>query len=383
MKVKWFVGALVFFMFVNVCKAQLTLIPADTSYDFSHINLILTNQNPYPAEPGKNVNIEVEIQNNGYKNVNDLVVEIYPKEPFTLLPGENKTKTIKRISGKDSVKTSYNLRVSDSAVSGEYEIEFRFYSDSEYISRKININVQGEPKLILKNLTVFPEKIEPGTEVRILALIKNIGTGTAKMTELKFSSDSGVFIPLLSGGYAYIGDITPGEEKTGILEITVDSDAEYKNYKAEITATYKDENSETKEQVFTAGIPVKGVVKLNIVSQEINKERGVIRIEVANKGTADAKSLEAKLVLNRMLVGVDYTSQLKSTKKTVFDFPFATGTGYLVINYTEPDLKESGIVKEISVSSVSSDYSYMNVVWVVIVLVVIFVAWKFSKRVKR
>jgi hypothetical protein len=91
------------------------------------LDTVLITQSPYPVDPGENVNIEVEIQNTGYTEASDIVVEIIVNDPFRLLPGEDVKKTFANIPGKGSVKASYNLRVNESALTGDYEIEFNMY----------------------------------------------------------------------------------------------------------------------------------------------------------------------------------------------------------------------------------------------------------------
>ena len=88
----------------------------------SVLDIVLTNQNPYPAEPGKNLDVEIEIQNIGNTDAVGRAVEIMAEEPFTLLPGEQKVKSFDRIGAVGSVKTSYRLYVNDSTMSLYYTI---------------------------------------------------------------------------------------------------------------------------------------------------------------------------------------------------------------------------------------------------------------------
>jgi len=93
----------------------------------SDLTVVLTSQNPLPVEPGNNVEIEVQIQNNGLKEATNTIIEIVPKSPFTLLPGYDKVKTYNLIPAQGSVSKSYKLKVDDSVITESYNMEFRMY----------------------------------------------------------------------------------------------------------------------------------------------------------------------------------------------------------------------------------------------------------------
>ena len=308
------------------------------------INILLTKQTPYPAEPGKNVNIEIEVQNTGFADANSIVVEIVPAAPFALLPGSERTTTFAKITASSSVKIDYDLKVSDNAESNQYDLELRIYyanNPSNYLSQKVQINVQGQPDFIIDSTFTNPQNIEPGGNVDVFVKFKNVGTGTASNAQATFSSTSGVLIPVLSKGSAYLGDIGPDGDATADIQLSIDSTAGQQTYPATLTLTYDDETGAAKQEVFSLGIPVNGIIKIEVINIQANFDRNVIQIDIANKGTADANSLEGTLVMNNQTIGVDYTSQLKATKKTTLEFPLgAEGQATLVLSYTSTNLQQ-------------------------------------------
>ena len=100
MKYPILVFLVVFFAFATLVNSQIAA---------PHIEIELVNQNPYPAEPGKNVNVEVDIKNTGLGDATDIVVELVSKAPFTLLPGEEAIKGFSRITSKGSAKALTTL----------------------------------------------------------------------------------------------------------------------------------------------------------------------------------------------------------------------------------------------------------------------------------
>jgi len=354
-------------------------------------NVILTNQNPYPAEPGKNVNVEVEVQNTGLGDANNLVVEIAPADPFMLLPGTERTKTYTKISASSSVKVSYDLKVDESAISNPYELEFRvYYADNptSYLSKKVVVNVQGQADFIIESTWTDPQNIEPGGRVKVYAKVKNVGTGPANQVQASLNSTSGLLIPVLSSGSVYLGDVKPNQDMVVEIELAVDSTAEQKTYPATLALAYKDETGALIQESFSLGIPVVGVINLEIIKIEANFERNILQIEIANKGTADANSLEAKLLVDNKTVGVDYTSQIKATKKTTLEFPLvAEGPGKLVLSYTTTDLKQNQVEKDLSITYENPNQgSPINTLIIIVVVAVIaYFVWRrfFRKKKKK
>lgn len=353
------------------------------------LDTVLISQNPYPVQPGENVNIEVEIQNSGYSEASDIVVEIVADDPFRLLPGEDVKKTFAQIPGKDFVKTSYNLHVNESAITGDYEIEFNMYSSetpSTYITGTVLINVQGEAELILDSLETVPSKIEPGISAGLVVKIKNIGTGSANRLNLKLNSSYDELTPVLAKGSVYVGDLAPDQIKTAELELSISSLAEHKTYTLTLTAEYRDESNTATEKEFSIGIPVTGSVLLEIIKIEPNYDRNTLKIEVANKGTTEAKSLEAKLVIGNETIDIDYISTLKANKKTTFDFPLVLqGSGQLVLNYIGPGIEKNQIAEDVVLNfeaPSSGDTVTTFVVAVIIIIIIYFLYRKFLRKKK-
>jgi hypothetical protein len=315
----------------------------------SDIDMVLIDQVPYPAEPGANVDIEVNLQNNGYGEASNVAVEIITTSPFSMVKGD-RVKTYPKIGARSTVKLTYTLLVDDSALAGDYDLKFKLYNPvtpESYELKEIEITVLGETKLVVGSVETTPEILEPGGRAIIHVTISNVGTGDARYLEVKMNASSDDLVPVLSGGTVYVGDLESGESKTVDLHFNIDPDADQNTYLSTLTITYKDENNEESTDTFTIGIPVEGTVTFEIVSIEPEYSTDTLEIEVANKGTGDAQSVEARLVVNGKTLGIDYLSQLKATKKTTLEFPLAlSGNAELVISYVEPGLAEKTITKD-------------------------------------
>lgn len=375
----------VIFTTLAVCLLQ----PVNGQTGMAVLDISLVSQNPYPAEPGADVSIEIEIENIGYADAKNMVVELIPKDPFRLLPGEEAKKTITQIGPQSSVKKTYDLHVDTEAISSDYKLDFNIYSaqnPAAYSTKSVTVSVQGNPKLVIESVETEPDDIEPGGSVNLKFKIKNIGSGTARHLQAKINSTSAYLVPILSGGLVYIGDLDPGETKEASTKLSIDSLAEYKTYTITLTLEYKDESNNPASDTFDVGIPVTGSIRLDIINIEPNYNRMALDIEVANKGTTDAKSLEAKFVIGNQTIGVDYLSQLKATKKTTFSFPLVSkGQGELIINYVGPGLEQNQVSKLVTLDfqPPSGNGTLSLTIGVIIILIIIYFIWRRFFRKKR
>jgi hypothetical protein len=348
------------------------------------LGLVLTTQTPYPAEPGSTVNMEVELQNKG-TTAKDMTLEMVVKSPFSLLPGEERSKTFTSIPSGSSVKTSYNIFVATDAVTNTYKVEFKIYEGNQrttYITRNVNIYVRGTPELVLES-TETSDGLEPGGETTLSATIKNIGTGTARHLRMEFASTDEL-IPVLSGGDVYLGDLEAGKSDTAALLISIDGSAEQKTYTSTLTASYMDESNEEQTKEFELGLPVRGTIFLDVIKTEPDYARNKLKVEVANKGTVEAKSVEAKLTVGGKLVDVEYVSSIKANKKATFTFPLvAKGEGTLDINYIGPGLEKNVVVKDVILNFDVPTGDATGTYAVVLVIIVVVGYWFWRRRKKK
>jgi hypothetical protein len=357
-----------------------------------NLHVVLTKQNPYPVEPGQVVSIEVSLQNSGYGEAQNIVLEINPKSPFTLLPGEEKTKTFSRVPALDHVTASYKLYVDNSAVSDNYEMEFTSYrSGSDVkITNKVTVQVQGKPKLVLEKVETDPFDIEPGNTVKITATIKNVGTGSTSSMEAAFVSNTTLLVPVLSGGLYYVGTLNAGEEKDATFTMSVDNSAEYKTYPNTLMLSYNDESGAQVSDSFYVGVPIRGNPIIDILSAKIDGSD--FKVDIENIGTANAKALKILLVQGGKTADSAIANELRPSKsKTIRFTGFEYGQATVNISYLDESNKffsaeyPVSIVQSSAGSNQGGEAGLSPLVPVLIVVVVLesYYVWRLRKRAKK
>jgi len=326
---------------------------------------------PYPLEPGDSFVLSLEILNNGTKKAENVVIELESVYPFTLL--EESKKEIKNIYEGDTRIIDYKLLVDSSAISATYELPLYLTYGTYYkITKHVEIRVQGSPDF--KLLNIESETISPGDMEDIVVQIQNVGTGKAKRTTATLSSSSDYVKPVLSGGNVYIGNVNANEKINITFNILASSDSEYGVYTGTVNLTYEDESGNELEKKFDIGILISGVPKFQIIKTEVKRDEGELDVEISNIGTAEAKAITGKLMINDKISDVDYVTSVKIDKRTTLKFILpGSARGELELSYEGPDNKEYTQTETIVWSMAISIPMW---VWIIVILIIVYVFWK-------
>ncbi len=105
--------------------------------DSKAITISLVNQDPDPSIAGNIVEIRLGVENVGGKAAENLIIELEPEYPFTMVPGEEaiqKIGTMKAYqTGSDMKIVKFKLRVDRDATAGGYELKIKEYEEGKTI----------------------------------------------------------------------------------------------------------------------------------------------------------------------------------------------------------------------------------------------------------
>lgn len=359
----------------------------------ANLDLVLSSQSPYPVEPGATVDVEVALQNTGLENAQNIVLVIEPNEPFSLKEGETESKSFNLVGASSSVKASYQLHVSKTAVSGDYDLNFRYYtkghSEISFV-KSISVTVQGTPKFVLRKVETEPSRIEPGESFQLKALIENVGTGGTYYLQATANSSSTYILPVLSGGMDYIGELGPGEIKEAVFEMSVDTNAEYKTYPGTLSLSYKDDTNTMGSTDFNLGFPVIGVPVIEVLSTKL--DNGDFKVDIENIGSGTAKAVKTSFIQDSELKDVTVTNELRPSKHKTLRFEgYRYGQAIINITYLD-EINEFHVVEtpvtinqksSSSEDSGSGQYDALIPVLLIIVLLESYYIWRIRKRMKK
>jgi hypothetical protein len=344
------------------------LVNAQNSPEITVINAYT---NPYPAEPGKSVDVSLQVSNIGMAEAKNIVIEVEPTDMIKLL--EDPKREISSLSVGNSRIVNYKMFIDSSAISANYQLTvYVSYGNFNRISYKVQINVQGKPNF--KIMKVDTGTINPGNKAEISVDIQNVGSGKAKRTNAEFSSTSTYIKPILAGGNVYIGDINSGEKKNIKFNILTSPDSEYDVYTGKLNLTYEDESGNTLAKSFDIGILISGEPKFEIIKTEVKKDTQELSVEIANKGSAEARGITANLLINNKTFDVDYVTNVNIDKRATLKFILPNvNRADLQLTYNSPDNQE---FTQTDTIVWGTTYTFPTWIIVVVILVVLYVLWK-------
>lgn len=296
-----------------VFAAGIALAAVNTQYFGKAPNLIIsiTMQDPDPVEPGKEVEVSFKIENNG-TTASNVIFEILPEYPFSLVSGESASRSIGTIGtsqdGKQSVIVRYKVKVAQDAADGNHEIKVRYKSegfDTWVIIEKLNIKVQSHDAIIaVDKFVAEPSVVAPGSKTKLTILLKNYAASLLKDVKIvldlgKSGDDATPFSPLGSANEKVLSYIEPQSSKSIEFELIVDPDAASKSYKIPISIRYSDalNKNYSKSNIITVIVGGEPDVYVGIDSTNIYKagSAGEVTVKIVNKGLPNMKFVNVKL----------------------------------------------------------------------------------------
>ncbi|HLC64519.1 MAG TPA: COG1361 S-layer family protein [Candidatus Nanoarchaeia archaeon] len=279
-----------------------TTVPS-TSYK---INISLVNQEPDPVEPGGIVEVRFKVENAGADKANNILVELLPKYPFSILPGDSAQRSIGSLQarqvGENGVIVKYKLKVDESAVEGENDLTLRYKIDSGgWITPKdFSIAIRTfDSILYVVDVDSVPRAISPGGVGKITIKYKNLADSLIRNVKTKIDLSSVPFAPVQSSNVKVIEEIPALSSAEVEFSVMAEAGAQSKAYKIPLELSYNDELNTRYATNDTIGLVIGGVPELaiNIEESEIVRSgtSGKIVIKFVNRGPVDIKFMNIRL----------------------------------------------------------------------------------------
>ncbi len=270
--------------------------------NFANLNASALKYTPYPAEPGKYVQVWIDVTNAATEQADNVVVELMPSYPFYIDAGENSTRSFSKIAPFQNLVVSYKIRIDANAVEGWNDLRIKLKTDtgSKDFTAKIFV-VTGDALVAVDNVSSDPREIPPGGTGKVTISLKNTANSVLKDVSVKLDlASSGIpFSPMGSATEKKIYIMNSLEEKNVAFDVITDPDADAKPYKIPLTIKYHDDvgTNYTKSDVITLIVGSKPEIATGIESSTILSpgDRGSINVNVVNKGLTKIKFLTVSI----------------------------------------------------------------------------------------
>lgn len=320
-------------MILILCSTAL----AQTSPGFSDFNVVSTIYEPYPAEPGKYIDLYIKAENRGTKSATDTAFELLPKYPFTIESAGDALKNYGTLDPFQPVLLKYRVRVDKDAVSGNNKIDLRYRTGSSGTWYSVSFDIFVKPKdtvLSIEKVESIPSEIPAGGKAIVRFTLKNLAKTRIKDISLKLdmSGTTLPFAPTDSTTEKRIELLDPEEEKSILFNIISDASGEPKIYKIPITLSYSDEagTSYTKQDII--GLAISSEPQLAVYMETSDSftagTTGSVVFSVSNTGPTQAKFVTIVLLPSEdyEIIGSDrsYIGNLDSDDFDTAEFKIST-----------------------------------------------------------
>jgi len=308
------------------------------------LTLDLLNQDPDPVKPGEVLEIRLSIQNTGYEDLENCVIEIKPEYPFKALTGETLVKNVgtlgKRYEDTRQKVVKFKLGLENNVNEGKYPLKVYIYTTKDNsrltLTKEFDIEIDSESNAEIEYISV--EKMVPGQKTNLVFGIKNVGNSPLKNAMFSWDCTNDVILPVGSSNVKHINLIDIGDTANVSFEVLTNVNTKPGLYKLDMVLTYDDieelqtiteagtvENQKRKEIKSKAGIYIGGTTDFDIAFME-RSPTGDYTFTVSNIGNNAANSVKISIPLQANWTVADGSSNsvvlgnLQKGDNTIADF---------------------------------------------------------------
>lgn len=330
------------------------------------LSIELLNQDPDPVKPGEILEISLAIENTGYKDIEDCVLEVKPEYPFKALTGEKLVENIgtlgKRSEDDRRKVVKFKLGIENDVNEGKYPLEVQLYTtgneDKATLTRELTIEIDSESNAEIEHISV--EKLIPGEKTNLVFGIKNVGNSPLKNAMFSWECTNDLILPVGSSNVKHINLIDVGDTANVSFEVLTNVNTKPGLYKLDMLLTYDDieelqtiteagtlESQKRKEIKSKAGIYIGGTTDFDIAFME-KSPTGAYSFSISNIGNNAANSVKVSVPVQANWTVTDGSNSvilgnLQKGDYTIADFnlePKTTGQDLPIrfeISYTSSD----------------------------------------------
>lgn len=282
---------------------------------------------PYPAEPGKYLDVWIKMQNTGDQDIENLTFKMDPEYPFKIAESENKLNNFGKVWEGTQIMAHYKLRVDENAVEGENTLEFKYGDCSGgcegWSIQKFDVMVKTRDAALIVDKVYSPDFIALGETEKVKFELKNTADSYLKDIHFNLNLSRGIpFSPVGSTSSRLIKQMAPGEEVNKTFKLKSSIYSRSGVYKIPYSLVYADEIGNSYRRGGLTGISIRTRTKPLVIENVSTKGKSspglVNNLEFKLKNTLKEPLRDFKLSLN-LSRGIPF-SPVGSTSTKVLKF---------------------------------------------------------------
>lgn len=199
---------------------------------------------PYPAEPGRYIDVYVKVQSVVEKTIENLTCYLDPKYPFSIDNVDDGIYNLGNFKKSDIALMRFKVRISENAVTGTNKLKIICkISGYQEESAELPIYIQSQDAVIsISKVKSEPSEFKPNQVGKVTLTLTNLAGSTLKdiTAKIDLSGMDVPFVPVNETTEKRIQMLELGKEADISFTIKAISDATAKSYKIPVTVTYYD-----------------------------------------------------------------------------------------------------------------------------------------------
>ncbi|MFH1399872.1 MAG: COG1361 S-layer family protein [Candidatus Woesearchaeota archaeon] len=335
-------------------------VHAASSLDSSQvISISLVNQDPDPAIAGEIVEVRIGVENIGGQQATNLIVELVPDYPFTLIPGETAVRQIGTMNayqkGESMKIIKYKVRSDKDTTAGSYELKVKYYEEGSVVATQKSLSVDVQSRESAEIIYIDQVELIPGKITPLKFTINNVGSAPLREISFQWENEDDIILPVGSDNTKYIKYLDVGGSAELKFDVIASANADPDLYKLDLKLTYADPiTGEDKEIATKAGIYVGGATDFDVAFSGISSSE--YTFSISNIGSVSASSVTVRIPVqqgwsvtgsNSVIIGNlnegDYTIASFNLQQTGAQ----PGQGFTRVNMTRPAMENPKVNLEI------------------------------------
>lgn len=354
-------------LIVSLVLAQSTL--AQTT-EVSGIVVFNTKYDPYPAEPGKYLDIWFSVRNKADKAMQNIVLKLEPEYPFSVDNAQDAYHTVDYLSISSEALVHFRVRVDVDAVEGVNELKLRHWAGSDAATstlEKFYIQVVGRRNIEISEITPW---LKPGEISNLNFTIANMGRAPLRDITFTWVESDGAILPVGSDNKRYLQVLDVDQKAHFSFKVVTNSDITPGVHSLSMIINYMDVNRTPRNISSSAGILVQGEIELVLTDVSVKNEgfnKFSIKGNIANVGSAEARSVittidegNSSSIKSFEPIGGYFIGAIKADDFSSFELSLTFGSGEakgdkvevpLRIQYVNTDNKVIQVFKPLSIET--------------------------------
>lgn len=344
---------------------------ATTNYDTINLVADTYNYSPVPVTPGDEFELWIQLTNNSNTTADNVTYILETKYPFMISDFNNEEQITIKLAPYQTTIIKYKLTTDIRAVTGSYELEFKFKHGSStiYNVKKYTIDVSTDAS-VLDLIEANTSAVSIGSEGTVELTLKNLSSQNIKDVFVTLDNATGDYVTVLDLKTKYFDKVNTLEKIKANYRINISKTVTQNSYTLPITIKYTDT---TGEHTLTRNLGIKinddpkiifnlvsiGQAKNNKIYSN-NKEK--IDFEIYNVGNVDAEGVYIEMTSSitdnspKYFIGSIEKDNYDSVtlEFTTKDIKPGSYPVQITIKYKDSGLIEKEIVKGINIEVVKN-----------------------------